>query len=96
MVKNVVFLPIVALIELAVRNSVNSSSCLYTTFRIQQKHDQWTSVATICRTRLTNRGTPMIFSPIGNTIVNLFSSVADVWVPGAKTTGPIVKKFVFS
>jgi hypothetical protein len=25
-----------------------------------------------------------------------FSSVAHVWVPGAKTTGPIVKKFGFS
>jgi hypothetical protein len=25
-----------------------------------------------------------------------FSSVAHVWVPGAKTTGLIVKKFVFS
>jgi hypothetical protein len=26
----------------------------------------------------------------------LFSSVAHVWVPGAKTTGPIAKKFDFS
>jgi hypothetical protein len=25
-----------------------------------------------------------------------FSSVAHVWVPGVKTTGPIAKKFVFS
>jgi hypothetical protein len=25
-----------------------------------------------------------------------FSSVAHIWVPGAKTTGPIVKKFGFS
>jgi hypothetical protein len=30
------------------------------------------------------------------TIVNFFSYVAHVWVPGAKTTGPIVKMFVFS
>jgi hypothetical protein len=29
-------------------------------------------------------------------IVYLFSSVAHVWVPGAKTTGPIAKKFGFS
>jgi hypothetical protein len=29
-------------------------------------------------------------------LVHFFSSVAHVWVPGAKTTGPIVKKFVFS
>jgi hypothetical protein len=29
-------------------------------------------------------------------IVNFFSSVAYVWVPGAKTTGPIAKKFGFS
>jgi hypothetical protein len=27
---------------------------------------------------------------------HFFSSVAYVWVRGAKTTGPIVKKFVFS
>jgi hypothetical protein len=30
------------------------------------------------------------------TILHFFSSVAHVWVPGAKTTGPIAKKFVFS
>jgi hypothetical protein len=30
------------------------------------------------------------------TILHIFSSVAHVWVLGAKTTGPIVKKFVFS
>jgi hypothetical protein len=31
--------------------------------------------------------------PIGlGYIVHLFSSVAHVWVPGARTTGPIVKK----
>jgi hypothetical protein len=29
-------------------------------------------------------------------IGHFFSSVAHVWVPGAKTTGPIVIKFVFS
>jgi hypothetical protein len=29
-------------------------------------------------------------------IVHFFSSVALVWVPGANTTGPIVKKFGFS
>jgi hypothetical protein len=29
-------------------------------------------------------------------IVHFFSSVAHVWVPGAKTTGPIVKKFGFA
>jgi phosphoribosyl-AMP cyclohydrolase len=29
-------------------------------------------------------------------IVHFFSSVAHVWVPGAKTTGPIVKMFGFS
>jgi hypothetical protein len=29
-------------------------------------------------------------------IVHLFRSVAHVWVPGAKTTGPIVKKLGFS
>jgi hypothetical protein len=29
-------------------------------------------------------------------IVHFFSSVAHVWVPGAKITGPIVKKFGFS
>jgi hypothetical protein len=29
-------------------------------------------------------------------IVHFFSSVAHVWVLGAKTTGPIVKKFGFS
>jgi hypothetical protein len=28
-------------------------------------------------------------------IVHFFSSVAYVWVPGAKTTGPIVKSLVF-
>jgi hypothetical protein len=28
-------------------------------------------------------------------IVHFFSSVAHVWVPGAKTTQPIVKKFGF-
>jgi hypothetical protein len=28
-------------------------------------------------------------------IVHFFSSVAHVWVPGAKTTGPIVEKVVF-
>jgi hypothetical protein len=28
--------------------------------------------------------------------VHFFSSVAHIWVPGAKTTGPIVKKFGFS
>jgi hypothetical protein len=31
-----------------------------------------------------------------HSIVHFFSSVAYVWVPGAKTTGPIVKKFGFS
>jgi hypothetical protein len=31
-----------------------------------------------------------------HTIVHFFSSVAYVWVPGAKTTGPIAKKFDFS
>jgi hypothetical protein len=29
-------------------------------------------------------------------IIHYFSSVAYVWVPGAKTTGPIVNKFGFS
>jgi hypothetical protein len=29
-------------------------------------------------------------------IVIFFGSVAHVWVPGAKTTGPIVKKLVIS
>jgi hypothetical protein len=29
-------------------------------------------------------------------LVDFFSSVAHVWVPGAKTTGPIVEKFGFS
>jgi hypothetical protein len=29
-------------------------------------------------------------------IVHLFSSVAHVWVPGAKTTGPFLKMFGFS
>jgi hypothetical protein len=29
-------------------------------------------------------------------ILYFFSSVAHIWVPGAKTTGPIVKKFGFS
>jgi hypothetical protein len=29
-------------------------------------------------------------------IVHSFSSVTHVWIPGAKTTGPIVKKFGFS
>jgi hypothetical protein len=29
------------------------------------------------------------------TIIHVFSSVAHVWVPGAKTTGPIAKKFGF-
>jgi hypothetical protein len=29
-------------------------------------------------------------------IVHFFSSVAHVWVPGAKTTGPITKMFGFS
>jgi hypothetical protein len=38
---------------------------------------------------------PIQFHAEGS-IVNVFSSVAHVWVPGAKTTGPIVKKFVFS
>jgi hypothetical protein len=28
-------------------------------------------------------------------VLHFFSSVAHVWVPGAKTTGPIAKKFVF-
>jgi hypothetical protein len=29
-------------------------------------------------------------------ILHFFSSVAHVWVPGAKTTGPIAKTFGFS
>jgi hypothetical protein len=33
---------------------------------------------------------------LNTTKVNFFSSVAHVWLPGAKTTGPIVKKFGFS
>jgi hypothetical protein len=41
----------------------------------------------------SNHGT-LILVPL--TIVHFFISVAYVWVRGAKTTGPIAKKFVFS
>jgi hypothetical protein len=34
--------------------------------------------------------------PKDDSKVIFFSSVAHFWVPGAKTTGPIVKKFGFS
>jgi hypothetical protein len=34
--------------------------------------------------------------PAGMCVVDLFSYVAYVWLRGAKTTGPIAKKFVFS
>jgi hypothetical protein len=44
---------------------------------------------------LTNR-TQKDRSMLINSMVHLFSSVAHVWVPGAKSTGPIVKKFGFS
>jgi hypothetical protein len=38
-----------------------------------------------------------VFTRIHHPLVHLFSSVAHVWVPGAKTTWrPIVEKFVFS
>jgi hypothetical protein len=37
------------------------------------------------------------FTPQTNPpILYFFNSVAHVWVPGAKTTGPIAKKFGFS
>jgi hypothetical protein len=58
------------------------------TFRYPRYHKMPTCTATH-RSVVTM---PMVLVPI----VYLFSSVAYVWVRGAKTTGPITKKFVFS
>jgi hypothetical protein len=45
---------------------------------------------------LESRKKKYIIHVIAIPVVHFFSSVSYVWVPGAKTTGPITKKFGFS
>jgi hypothetical protein len=57
-------------------------------------------ISDLCIMHLLHTYTGRTFSKLPtvflNYTVHFFSSVAHVWVPGAKTTGPIAKKFGFS